>query len=309
MLSEKIKQFNKDIDAETFIRECETGFESQLDAAIGEIKNRLSAQPDIRIITLSGPTCSGKTTTAGKLISALGDMGMHIFSVSLDDFFKSVDADLDSYSESNEHLDLDSVDAIDISYLRKFISGIFARERVYLPNFNFHIQTCTGYRAVDSGRYDIILLEGIQAVYPAVRALLRGHPFISIFTNVSSGINVGDVYFDCREVRFMRRILRDNLFRSASVEFTVQVWRNVVANEESSILPGEKYADISVDSTLAYEPCVIKDPLLRLLAKVKEDYPLYSAVKAIADKLKLIPSIPSDLVPGRSVFREFIGSK
>lgn len=308
-MSEKIKYFNENISAEMFIRECETDFESQLDAAIGEIKNRLSAQPDIRIITLSGPTCSGKTTTAGKLISALGEMGMRIFSVSLDDFFKSVDADLDSYSESNELLDLDSVDAIDVEYLRKFISGVFSRERVYLPYFDFHIQTCTGYRAVDSGRYDIILLEGIQAVYPAVRALLRGHQFISIFTNAASGVAVGDVYFDCREVRFMRRILRDNLFRSASVEFTVQVWRNVVANEESSILPGEKYADISVDSTLAYEPCVIKEPLLRLLDKVKEDYPLYPTVKAIADKLKLIPSLPSDLVPDRSVFREFIGSK
>lgn len=132
-------------------------FESQLDAAIGEIKNRLSVQPDIRIITLSGPTCSGKTTTAGKIIAALGEMGMRIFSVSLDDFFKSVDADLDSYSESNELLDLDSVDAIDVEYLRKFISGVFSRERVYLPYFDFHIQTCTCTGLLTVADTDIIL--------------------------------------------------------------------------------------------------------------------------------------------------------
>lgn len=308
-MAERIKYFNPDMGAEAFVRECETDFEIQLHAAIEEIKSRISDRPDIRIITLSGPTCSGKTTTAGKLIAALGDMGMRVFSVSLDDFFKSVDADLDSYSESNEFLDLDSVDAIDVEYLKKFISGVFGRERVYLPNFDFHIQTCTGYRVVDSGRYDIILLEGIQAVYPAVRALLHRHPFICLFTNAASGVSVGDVYFDCREIRFMRRILRDNLFRSASVEFTVQVWKNVVANEESSVLPGAKYADISVDSTLAYEPCVIKEPLLRILNKVKEDYPLYPVVRAVADKLETIPSLPSDFVPEKSVFREFIGSK
>ncbi len=310
--NENIKIYNEscaESGGREYVLECEAEFEEQLDSAVKDIANRLNAVPDTRIITLSGPTCSGKTTTAGKIISELRGMGIRIFVISLDDFFKTVECDINSYSESNSKLDLDSVEAIDIVYLRRFISGIFKCENVYLPHFDFKKQRCISYRLLESGRYDVFLLEGIQAMYPDVRALLDGRPYISVFTNAASGIRVGDVFFDCREVRLMRRILRDNLFRSASVEFTMQIWRNVIANEEESIFPNEKYADIILDSTLAYEPSVIKAPLLGLLHKVSLDFPFYSEIENLIKKLERIPDLSESFVPEKSVFREFIGKR
>lgn len=292
-----------------FVLKCEAEFEEQLDSAIGQIKDRLLADRHTRVITLSGPTCSGKTTTAGKLIDELEHAGLRVMVVSLDDFFKSVDCNLRSYSSKNEDIDLDSVDAIDIDYLKKFILGIFAGEKVYLPRFDFAAQRCVGYTMIESDGYDVFLLEGIQAVYPAVRALLEGQDYISIFTCVKDGIDIDGVRFASREIRFMRRLLRDRLFRSASIEFTVQVWDSVVKNEEESILPNAHYADISLNSTLVYEPCVIKRPLLGFLREVGKDYPLYSTVKELIDKLEALPEISSRAVPHGSVFREFIGEE
>ena len=310
--NENIKIYKRDRaekDSEEYILECEAEFEGQLDSAVNDIAKRLSDVPDTRIITLSGPTCSGKTTTAGKIISELRGMGIRIFVISLDDFFKTVECDVNTYSELNSKLDLDSVEAIDILYLRRFISGIFKRENVYLPHFDFKKQRCISYRLLESSRYDVFLLEGIQAMYPDVRALLDGQPYISVFTNAASGIRIGNVFFNCREVRLMRRILRDNLFRSASVEFTMQIWKNVIVNEEESIFPNEKYADIILDSTLAYEPSVIKAPLLELLKKVSQDFPLYSEIENLIIKLEEIPDLSESFVPEKSVFREFFGKR
>lgn len=310
--NENIKIYKRDRaekDSEEYILECEEEFEGQLDSAVNDIAKRLIDVPDTRIITLSGPTCSGKTTTAGKIISELRRMGIRIFVISLDDFFKTVECDINTYSELNSKLDLDSVEAIDILYLRRFISGIFKRENVYLPHFDFKKQRCISYRLLESSRYDVFLLEGIQAMYPDVRALLDGQPYISVFTNAASGIRIGNVFFNCREVRLMRRILRDNLFRSASVEFTMQIWKNVIVNEEESIFPNEKYADIILDSTLAYEPSVIKAPLLELLKKVSQDFPLYSEIENLIIKLEEIPDLSESFVPEKSVFREFIGKR
>ena len=122
-----------------------------------------------------------------------------------------------------------------------------------------------------------------------------------IFTDAASGVRIGDTEFSARRLRLMRRLLRDRLFRSASVEFTLQVWAGVVRNEQSSIYPARRYADALIDSSLAYEVCVLKEPLIELLGAVSTE------VRGLLDDLSAVPSLSPSAVPADSMLREFIG--
>lgn len=290
-----------------FVLDCEKQFEDQLDLASSYIVDKIVHDKKMHLVTLSGPSCSGKTTTAGKLISDLSAQGKRVFIISLDDFFRSIEYERECASTQLCELDFDSVSAIDIGYLSECVGGILEGKKVYLPFFDFVTQKRCRYEMFDPHNYDVIIFEGIQAMYPDVRRLFGQNKYLSLYISTGDGIIADGVEFSGRELRFLRRIVRDEKFRAAEPSFTLTIWKGVTENEDKNILPYTSLADVTVNSALGYEVCVIKKHFFKLVDMLGVDSEFYSEMSDLALKLNKLPDISDSYVPSDSVFREFIG--
>ena len=132
------------------IERCEDEYRTRLDRTASLICERVRGGSSPQLITLSGPSCSGKTTTVEKLRTDLAACGLRVFRVSIDDFFltSEVSSDVSAYSEANGELDLDSEDAMDIPEFERFTGAVLSRESAALPQFDFNLQRRSGFRIV-----------------------------------------------------------------------------------------------------------------------------------------------------------------
>ena len=293
-------QIHTSAEAERFMTECETDFRTRLDGVV----NAVLADDGLRTIALSGPTCSGKTTTADRLIEQIGASGHHAVVISVDDFF------LDRNDRNRVDLappDYDSVEAIDLDYLDVFLRRLRNRESVLVPKYDFTATRRVGYHEYLPDPLDIYVIEGIQAVYPEVTARLGDYR--SIFISVTDDTQVNGVPFDRHEVRLLRRIVRDYNFRGATPEFSFHLWDGVRRNEEKNIFPNAGNCDFYLNSFLPYELFVLREHALPLLAQVSAESVHRPSADRLTEKLAALPELPFDgrRIPQNSVFREFIG--
>lgn len=289
-------------EAEQFIRDCESDFRARLDDAV----NTVLAEPLPSIIALSGPTCSGKTTTADRLIEQIGASGHHAVVLSIDDFF------LDRRDRNRVDLeapDYDSAAALDLDYLSVFFTRLRERKSVLVPKYDFTATSRVGYHEYLPDPLDIYVIEGIQAVYPEITALFGDAVCRSIFISVTDDVTVNGIPFSRHDIRLLRRIVRDCKFRGASPEFSFHLWDGVRRNEETNIFPNAGNCDIYLNSFLPYELFVIRKHVLPLLADVPETSGYRAAADELTEKLTALPADPFDdcMIPQNSVFREFIG--
>ncbi len=259
------------------------------------------------IITLAGPTCSGKTTTSRILDGEFEKSGRILHTVSIDDFY--IDRDLlDERSRRlGIPLDYDSPSTIDFDCFGEVIEQIERRGRVTLPRFDFKTGRREGYYTIDCHGSDVFLFEGIQAVYPEFTEHLDTHKYTSLFISVEEPIMVGDTLFACRDLRLLRRIVRDCRERNTSAERTLSLWEGVCQNEDTHIYPNISCVDFAIDSTLGYEVSVIKPFVLPLLLEIPKDSEQYEKARALIAQLENVPETEEKYVPQNSVFREFIG--
>ena len=150
-----------------FAATCEMGFRRSVNSAADAVLNR----PGLRFIALAGPTCSGKTTTAGILADKLSDAGRTVRSVSIDDFFLDREILVAEAEKNGTAVDLDSAKAIDIDGLSRFVDCIENGLPGKMPVFDFGTGRRSGYRDFAPSDNDIFIFEGIQAVYPEVVSL------------------------------------------------------------------------------------------------------------------------------------------
>lgn len=297
------KSFRGVKDKAEFVSECESEFNRRLD----DVCTRLTADPELKIIALSGPTCSGKTTTAKRLISELEKAGHEVHLISIDDFFKDRDIiNRESEISSNTKLDYDSVNAIDLDYLRVCSENILRGDPTLLPRYDFTAGKRSEYAEVDPEDNGIFIFEGIQAIYPEVTALF-GSKHSAVYISVAEDLEINGVFFTSRDLRLMRRLVRDFKFRGAEPEFTLFLWRSVLENEERSINPFEKNVDIRISSLMPYEVFLLKDELLAILERVSETGRFFPKAYQIIEKLRELDSIPASLIPEDSLMHEFIG--
>ena len=287
-----------------FVNECEAIFKRKM----LDLTDTIIANPEERVITLSGPSCSGKTVTSRNIARDVTRTGRQMFQISIDDFFRPREDLNNEAVKFGRKPDYDSINAIDFELFSEVVSGIYARESVDVPIYDFVEGRRAGYNTIDSSKYDVIMFEGIQAIYPEVTALLGKYPYISISINVRSSLQVGDVGFSPRELRLMRRIVRDVLTRGTAPNVTFSLWdATVVPNEDRNITPYEDSAMITVDSLMPYEANVIRDPLLAALESVPADDPYAGAAASLAARVSRLVPIDGAYVPEESLFSEFLG--
>ncbi|MBS6447210.1 MAG: hypothetical protein KH382_06425 [Clostridiales bacterium] len=291
--------FKNDEEIRAFVSEAEEKYKTQILKIADHIKNT----PDVRFLTLAGPTCSGKTTTSYILEHELGKCGITVKIVSIDDFYR----DRDDISD-DEKPDYESISAIDFEVFTECIAQILSGKTAYLPKFDFQLGHRTEFVPYTPAAHEIVIFEGIQAIYPEIVATLPKDLSKSIYISVDDDVTAYGTFFDKREVRFLRRLVRDFLFRNATPERTLELWSGVIANEDKNIIPYGHHADFIINSFLQYELGVIKPFVLETIRydfNKKCEIELYEKLKS---KFEKIPTIPEKFVPADSVFREFIGS-
>ncbi len=284
------------------IRYCDEDFRKRLYS----IADKIYAD-GVRLVSLSGPTCSGKTTAAAMLAKRLGDKGKSVHIVSIDDFYYDRDyLHLLSASKGLDTIDYDSVDTIDLDSLGRFVEDMYEKDEVRCPVFDFKTGKRTGERRISAGDDDMFVFEGIQAIYPEVTALFAAHGYASVYIAPLSSVRSADEDFAPNELRLLRRIVRDTNFRGADAEFTLKLWESVRQNEEKNIFPYTDACTYKIDSTQEYELCILKPFLESILAPIRPQSEYYSLTRRILERISDIEGADASLIGKDSLYREFV---
>ena len=297
-------------DLKGLISLCEDYYNGQIE----KIANLLIGDNSYKIVLLAGPSGSGKTTTARKLSEKLILGGKNAVYVSLDDFFLNRE---DLPILENGETDFESVNTLDIAEIRKCFSLLLSGEKTTIPHFDF----ITGKRDPDAaklletGENDIVIVEGLHAINPELTQgidAFGNKGFYKLFVNPLSQIcsEDGTAVLKRRNLRLMRRMIRDYYFRGSSVENTLNMWQGVCSEEIKNIIPFKDTADCIVDTTHFYEPCIYHHYVLPILdnSEVTSDEHK-KMLKELRQNRDVFYDAPADIVPIDSMIREFIGDK
>lgn len=295
--------FASEREAAEFVAKCEREFEERLSGAV----ERVCEHRGVRLIGLSGPTCSGKTTAANKLIKHLASQGKKVHVISIDDFYYDRDVLIArANNDPNIEVDYDSEETIDLEELGRCISQVFTDEPTQVPKFDFLTGKRSGYVTIDADENDMFIFEGIQAIYPSVTELFRKYDYKSVYISVESGIQIEDRTFSTDEIRLMRRLVRDYNFRGAAPEFTLYLWESVRTNEELSIFPYAVDCDYFINSTMPFEINMLAPYLREILPKVPADNKFRGKAEAMLKKIEGIQAVSPKLLSADSLYNEFL---
>ncbi len=297
----KFPAHHDDATIRAFAAACEADFAKRL----GSLVDRIAANPS-KLIALSGPSCAGKTTTALRLIDRLSKEGLRVQVVSLDDFYRTRDELMKEAEERGGVIDFDSPATLDWPILEAFIDAVLDGRTAYLPKFDFQSGERLEAKPLPADSYDCLLFEGIQAFYRRFLDLLPAGSYTGVFITPESGLKVGEAHLLPVDIRLCRRMVRDSLFRGATPEFTMSLWKSVVENEDLYIFPGVPMAHYRLDTSIGYELCLMRDAVLKALASLPRQYrnEQTAHIAAVVEKL---PSLPREVMPEDSMLREFLG--
>ncbi len=286
-----------------FIENCDSKFDDTLSLAAHRVFSG-----EEKIIGLTGPTCSGKTTAAKKLKSIVESMGKKMQVISLDDFFKDEFSkqDIDRNTADADGLDFDSPDTMDMPLLCEFVHNLFTKGRAVKPTFDFKTGTRPEYHEIIRHTEDVFVFEGIQVLYPEIVKLLGSEGSKTLFVCPQSSIKIGERVFEPNEIRLLRRIVRDKNFRDTNAGFTMALWESVRRNEENNIFPNVDDNCIMVDTTQAYEINILRPYLLKNLEVIPVKSKYYNTRLEIEEKLCGITDADSAYIRQNSLYKEFV---
>ena len=301
-MKQGIAKFTSAQQKKDFVSHEDRCFEDRLNEAI----TKITANGDLKIILLSGPSGSGKTTASEKIARAFSKMGKRLVFASIDDFYLDKEENLRRALAEGREAEHESVKSIDLEALAVFAAEIEEGKTGNVPKFSFAEGKRVGTRKVDLSDSPIVLLEGIQAVYPEVEALFAHMNCAELFIRPMGMLVCGDQTFDGNELLMFRRIVRNCLQRGSSAENELEMWEVVRANEEKNIYPNIHDKMICVDSMLAYGVNIIKPMLLKALSDIPETSDKYAYARSIAARFEGIEEISRDYLDIGSLFCEFV---
>lgn len=272
-----------------------------------QIVKRRNEGKGLKLIMVSGPSSSGKTTFSKRLMVQLLAQGLTPKVLSLDDYF--LDRDHTPLDENGEH-DFESLYAIDLPFFNEQLKDLLSGKSIRPPRFNFKKGGIREFTEPEMslGENDVLLIEGIHALNPDLMPDIPAERRFLIYVSALTSIRIDQHnYIPTTDNRLLRRITRDHKYRSYSAQDTIGRWASVRAGEEKWIFPYQENADAMFNSAMIFEIAVIKDMVAPILEEVPEDSPQYAKACQLKDFLKLFRTIPSQNLPPTSLVREFIG--
>ncbi len=274
---------------------------------VAEIANLVTQQREkIKVVLISGPSSSGKTTFSKRLGIQLSVNGIHPFQISLDNYF--VDRGFTPKDELGNP-DFEALEAIDIEYFNRQLLDLFNGEEVMLPKFNFS----TGMRYFDNEKLklrkdDILIIEGIHGMNPNLTPHIDPKNTFRIFLSALTQISYDEHnHVSTTDNRLIRRIIRDSKYRGYPARDTIKRWSSVRRGEERNIFPYQENADVMFNSATVYELGVLKKYAEPLLQAVPENQPEYLEATRLIKFLSYFKLIDDAEIPPTSVLREFLG--
>jgi uridine kinase len=260
-----------------------------------------------RIALIAGPSSSGKTTFAKRLIARLEEEGVSSLYLGTDDYFVERE---DSPKDEKGDYNYEGLDAIDVNLFNNNINSLLAGEKTDLPRYDFiRGKKIFGENIVRLGENRIIIIEGIHALNANMTEQIPKNEKFRIYISPLSQLNLDDHNrIPTTDVRMLRRIIRDARTRGTSAAGTIKGWPKVRRGEDVNIFPYSGEADVIFNSSLIYELAVIKPYAEKALREVTPEEPEYSDVERLLDFLAFFTvAKDTDSVPENSILREFIG--
>ena len=259
-----------------------------------------------RIVLISGPSSSGKTTFAQRLGIQLRILGLRPVTISLDDYFVNRE---DTPRDEKGDYDFEALEAIDIALFNEQLNLLLKGESVRVPKFNF----ITGLREwydqpLQLDERSILVIEGIHGLNPRLTAAVDDRLKFKVYISALTSISMDNVSrIATTDNRLIRRITRDYYSRGANAESTIRRWPSVRRGEDKHIFPYQENADVMFNSSLFYEIAVLRQFVEPKLREVPNTVPEYAEAKRLLKFLdNFLPIDPAE-IPPTSILREFIG--
>lgn len=259
----------------------------------------------LKVILLSGPSSSGKTTTAKKLALYLKTLGLRPHHLSLDDYFHERDK---TPLDENGKPDYEGIKAIDTKLFNNQMEKLLKGIEVVTPIYDFIEGKKQFTRKLQLQENDILIVEGLHALNEQISAKIPKENKYKIYISPLIYLNIDDDNrISLTDIRLLRRMIRDNRTRGHNPSKTLSSWQDVRRGEEKYVFPYQDDADVIFNTFLVYELSVLKTFAEPLLYSVPPEDPEYHTAIRLLEILKLVLPMTSTDVPKLSILREFIG--
>ena len=293
-------------DAGDLIKIAEALQEKKIVQIAEEIERRMHMEDPLKLVLITGPSSSGKSTFCKRLSIQLKACGLKPISFSTDDYFVNR---LDTPLLPDGSFDFDNFDTVDHQYLQSDVLKLLAGETVEVPEYNF----VTGLREFNGKKLKlepgmVLLIEGIHALNPRLTDKVPDSSKYRIFINTITSISLDD--HNCiptSDNRLIRRIVRDYTKGAFSARESIMHWPNVRRSEVKWIYPYQECADVLFNSSYIVEFPVIRARAERILMTVPKNCPEYAEVHRLMKFLSYFTPVSDKDVPATSLLRSFIG--
>ncbi len=271
-----------------------------------DIYNRGEGAEKVRLVLISGPSSSGKTTFSKRLSIQLMANGLHPYPVSLDDYFVNRE---DTPLDADGNHDYESLYALDLAFFNQQLKDLLEGKEVELPKFNF----TAGKREFKGDKLQlkdnsILILEGIHALNPELTPQIPDVNKYKVYVSALTTISLDDHnWIPTTDNRLLRRIIRDYNYRGYSAQETISRWPSVRAGEDKWIFPYQENADAMFNSALLFEFAVLRRYAEPILNGVPRNCAEYSEACRLLKFIQYFVPVQDNEIPPTSLLREFLG--
>ena len=275
---------------------------------IAEEIDRRFRNPDapIRLVLITGPSSSGKTTFCKRLSIQLLACGLRPVSFSTDDYFVNR---VDTPLLPNGDYDFDNIETVDYHLLEDHLTRLMAGERVEVPEYNF----VTGKREYNGKKLklqsdSVLIIEGIHALNPLLTKTIPDTSKFKVYISALTSISLDDHnWIPTRDNRLLRRIIRDYNKGAYTAQETISQWKNVCEAEDKWIFPYQETADVMFNSALNIEFAVLRTHAEIILTSVPKNCQEYAEAHRLLKFIRYFIPVSDKEIPPTSIMREFVG--
>ena len=274
---------------------------------IMEVAKSIKAKGSVKIVYISGPSSSGKTTFSLKLGMQLKALGYQPLKISLDDYYHPRDK---VPVDNDGNKDYEALEALDLDFFRENLNELLNEGQCFLPRFSFieNKRNMSEEPAV-MNENTILLVEGIHGLNPSLAPDIDEGLTFKVYISALTSMIIDDHNrISTTDNRMIRRLVRDHRTRGVKTEETLGMWPSIERGEKNYIFPYQNEADVMINSAMPYELAALAPQAINLLRSVKPDTEYaYATARRLLKFLELIYTIPMDNIPKDSITREFLG--